>query len=60
LRAYQDLGHVEDAMIEGSPASPQARPAIHVVLIDAERPTDLAREAALFELCGAIVRRRDV
>jgi signal transduction histidine kinase len=49
LRAYRDLARVDDVLIGGAPASLQARRAICAVLFDAERPTDLAREAKELE-----------
>lgn len=49
LRAYQDLARIEDIVIEGAPASLQARRSICAVLADAQRPTELAREAAQLE-----------
>jgi signal transduction histidine kinase len=49
LRAYRDLARVDDVLVEAALASLQARRAICAVLADAERPTDLAREAAQLE-----------
>jgi len=49
LGAYRDLARIEDIMIEGAPASLQARRSICAVFADAQRPTELAREAAQLE-----------
>ena len=49
LRVYGDLARMESVTIEGAPASLQARRALCEVLADAERPADLAREAAALE-----------
>lgn len=49
LRAYHELARVDEVVIEGAPASLQARRAACAVLADARRTEDLARQATQLE-----------